>query len=159
MSEITTKNFKQRLAAIVKSAKSQRDKVQEIIVFGIQHYKDHGNSSYLTMVLNECVGVKSMPTKTIKGFIQEHANLKYVKNDAGDLVFKKDGKEVKAVMPVEKWYDWAGGDHQATKDMDVMVQAKALLTRINKAVKEGHVKNVEEAKKVKEALRGIVLQA
>jgi len=154
--ELTTKNFKSKLAGLIKSAKSQRDNINAFILFGLKHYEEHGDSTYLTQVLNACVNVKSLPTITIKDFIKEHANLLWTKNKAGAFCFKKQGTEVKVTMPTVTWYNWKGGKHNATTpDMDVIGQAKSLLARIKKA--GTHVKDVESAKKVEEALRSIVV--
>jgi len=159
MSEITTKNFKSKLASVIKSAKTQRDNVQSIISFGLSHFKQHEDACYLTQALNAAIGVKSLPTVTLKDYIKEHANLVWQKGKDDKLQFKKEGKDVKVTMPTVAWYEWDGGKHnKVTTDMDVMAQTKALLKRIQAGLKDHKVKDEQAAKNVEAALK-VVLEA
>lgn len=159
MQQTTTKNFKSQLNGIIKSAKTQRDNVQAIIVFGLNHYKDHGDASYLSQVLSAAIGVKSLPTVTLKEYIKAHANLLWKKGKDGKFQFKKDGTDVKVTMPTVSWYEWDGGKHnKVTVDMDVMAQTKALLKRIQSGLKDHKVKDEQAAKNVEAALK-VVLEA
>ena len=156
--ELTTGNFKRKLSALVSSAKTQRENIQKFLVFAMAQYKDHGNLSYLTMLLEACVGVRSMPTQTIKDYIKAHANVKYIKGKGGNMVFKKDGKAVKVTEFKVTWYDWKGGKHQATADLDALARTRALLTNVRKAISEGHIKEGQEEfiRKLESALNSVL---
>lgn len=142
---ITTKNFSIKLSAFKTSMNTQRDNLQDLIVFGICHYGEHGSTVYLTKVLNTCIGVKALPTKAIKDFIKDHANVVWSKNKDGDMVFKKQGKEIEATIPTIKWYESSHvKKDQAKPDMDVVARMKSLLTQLDKAMKNHGIKEGQE---------------
>lgn len=150
---ITTKNFNAKLSGLINSAKTQRDNLQALIVFGLLQYRDHGNTTFLSIALNKCIGVKSLPTTTIKDYIKEHANLRWTQLKDKSHGFKKDGSVVEVKEIQVTWYDWDGGKHnRVTADMDVVAQAKALMNRIEKALKDHRVKDETQAKVLREGL-------
>lgn len=156
---ITASNFNTKLAGFKTSINNQRDNLNDLIVFGIEHYSEHGNTLYLSKVMNTCVGVKALPTQAIKQFIQDHANVAWKKDKAGNMVFKKNGKEVVAEIPTIKWYDSKHvANQQAKPDMDVVARTKSLLTSLTKAMKEGHIKEGQEelAAKLHKDLAGLL---
>jgi hypothetical protein len=134
--QLTDKQFKLKLNGFIKSSLNQRDNCQQLIVEGIAQYKDCGNTSRLTMFLNESVVVKSIPTVTIKDFIKEHTDLVYKPNKAGDYQFVRADKnaEKKAELPTDKWYDWKKAKHNAVKEKDYV---KALTTDVKGALSKG----------------------
>lgn len=152
--DINVNNFASTMATIIRSSRSQRESLQGVIGFAANHYKETGDSVYLTRMMRACVGVKSLPTQTMKNYITGHTNLTYTKAKDGSMVFKKvkKGEEPRVDAFVGKWYEYEAG-HQAKKDIDALVQAKALLTRIQNGLKEGKVKDQAEAEKVVAALK------
>jgi len=153
---ITTKNFGTTLSGMLRSAKSQREKVQALIVFGLVHYADTKDAGYLSRVLNGCIGIKSMPTVTIKNYIKAHANVVWGKTTDGTYVFKKDGKDAVVELPSATWFNWEGAGHNNVKaDVDALGQAKALLGRIKKGLADHKVKDRDEAKRIEAALATI----
>jgi hypothetical protein len=140
---ITTKNFSTKLSAFLTSTKTQRDNLQALIVFGLTHYRDHGDATYLSRGIQGCIGVKSLPTNTIKNYIKAQANLRLEAGKDG-AVFKKEGKEVEVTLLDVAWYEWEGADHQAKPDVDAMARVKTLVTTLAKAIKEGTVKEGQE---------------
>ena len=93
MSNINSKTFARKLAATIASTAKMRDNVQELVEFGLEQFRDHGNASYLSEIVNKCIGVKALPTRTIKDYIRAHANLNWMKLKDGNYGFKKSGKE------------------------------------------------------------------
>lgn len=157
---ITTGNFNAKLQNLVINAKSQRESVQELIVFGVMQYALHSDTGYLTRLMQACVGVKALPTQTIKDYIKEHANVKYVaiqdkETKRTKKVFKKDGERAETKDITVSWYEWHGARHQASLDLDETAQIRSFLTRLNAKIKDGHVKNFEHAVQVKQALESL----
>lgn len=142
---VTSSTFNAKLSGFVKSQVNQRDNLQSLIVFGLEHYGEHGDTAYLSKVMQACVGVRSLPTETLKGYIKQHANVRLEKDSkSGVLKFKKEGKEAEVVMPTKVWYDWEGAKHHATPDVDAIARIATIKTTLNKALKEGTLKDGQE---------------
>lgn len=140
-----SKVFSAKLGAFVRSTSTQRDNLQDLILAGIELYMDSGNTVYLTKVMNACIGVRSLPTKVIKAYIQDHANVSWSKAKDGQLVFKKIGKEVEVTWPVVVWYDPAQEKKdQAKPDLDMITTIKALRKKLEKALESHTVKEGQE---------------
>lgn len=150
---VTEGNFTRVLGAVVKGATRQRDVLQQLIIFALAHFAEHGNTHYLTVTLNACIGVKSLPTKTMKEFIQAHANVTWTKTTDGTMVFRKQGKDIQVTMPTTLWYDFSKS-HQAAPDLDVVARIKSLATAIEHAISDGKIKPGQEriADKARELL-------
>lgn len=141
---ITQSNFNKILTGVINGASRGRDVLQALLVFGLEHFRDTGDTVYLTRCLTACIGVQSLPTKTMKAFIQAHANVTWTKASDSTMVFKKEGKEV-TVKPVSTLWYQHNASHQAQPDMDVMAQVASFLTRIETKMKEGKIKQGQEA--------------
>ena len=154
---LDNKDFNQKLRNFISSTSTQRDNLQALIVSGLSQVEaEQGNTVQLGTLLNACVGVKSLPTKAIKDYIKAHVtNRKWSKNKDGNLVFSKEKKGVDCVVtaPTGAWYNNVSAKKaQATPDYDAVARAKALLTNLSKAIKDGTVKDADEAAKIKAAL-------
>lgn len=153
MSQVTEKTFSKVLAATLKSATAMRSNIQALIVFGMQHYAEHRNAAYLSSIVNKCIGVKALPTQTIKEYIKAHSNLHWVKLSDGTHGFKMNGDNPEVKELDVSWYDWEGGKHnKVTTDMDFLSQIKSLQTRITKALSDGHIKE-ENREKAQQAVQ------
>jgi len=150
---VTSKNFGKKLGGVVKSAKTMRGNIQNLILFGMEHYASSGDTGYLDRCMESCVGVNSLPTQKMKIFIQEHANVSWKEveiksgKDTGKKihVFKKRGKEATYKEPTTNWWEFSvAGD--ATPDMDVGASVLSLIKRIDKKLADNHVKDVKAAK-------------
>ena len=115
---ITAKNFDSKLGSFVRTAKNQRETIQHFIEFGLTMAKEHGDLGYLSRFMVASVGVKSIPTRTIKDYKKEHANVKWVKTKDGSHTFKKDGKKLEVTEPETVWYEWKKAKHQAEVDQE-----------------------------------------
>lgn len=154
---LNQKDFNKKLSGVITSAKSQRDNVQILIVSGLELYKEHRNTGQLTQLIQSIIGVKSLPTTTIKEYIKAHANLRFVTNKNKDYVFKAMSKDTTVEEIVETWYNWSGNkEAKPAPDMDIIAQAKSLLTRLKKAALEGHIKDADKAKELEGFLIGFV---
>lgn len=151
---ITAKSFKRELSTFLRSTTTQRNKVQAFIVFGLSHLKETGDSGYLSLLMNGCVGVKSLRTQTIKEYIKGHAvGLKWSKRKDKTMGFTGTVTEFKE--PVMNWFDW-DTTGSAKADMDPMAQVKSLISRIGKALEEGTIKDADKGKEIQGALAAIV---
>lgn len=137
---ITTGNFNAKLASFKKSSLSIRDNAQELIVFGLNQYREHGDAGYLSRLIAAANEVKSLPSRTLKEYIKAHANLMYTKGPDKIERFAKVSKSapIEVTMPEVTWYNWEGNNtNQATADFNITQQLKALMGRYKKAVEEG----------------------
>ena len=134
------KVFNRKLSAVVKSAKTMRENVQELIVAGLVHFEQHNDTTYLTELVRACQGVRALPTTTISEYIKLHANVGWGKLKDGKPGFKKVGKEVEVTMPEVTWYDWEGGKHNEVKsDYLFLSTIKSAVTKAVNAHKEGRI--------------------
>ena len=108
MKQTTAKNFSSQLKAITKSAITQRENAQSILEFGFERYKENGDTGYLTRTVQACIGVRSLDTQKMVGYVKSIANVKYVKSSDGSKVFKKikDQLPEAAGYTLEKWFNF-----------------------------------------------------
>lgn len=156
---ITSKNFGGKLSGVIRSATSMRAKLQNLMLFGMEHYAKNGDTGYLDRCMESCVGVAALPTQKMKVFIQEHANVSWKEveiksgKDKGKKVrvFKKRGKEATYKEPTINWWEFSvAGDAQP--DMDVAASVISLIKRIDKKLADKHIKNEKEAKEYRHEL-------
>lgn len=156
---VTSKNFGRKLSGVIKSAKTMRGNLQNLLLFGMEHYGAHGDTGYLDRCMEACVGVASLPTQKMKVFIQEHANVTYREVEIKDgkdkgkkvHVFKKKGKEPVYKEPTMNWWEFStAGD--AVPDMDVAASVVSLIKRIDKKSADKHIKDTKAAAIVREDL-------
>ena len=153
MSILNNKQFSTKLNGVIRSAKSQRDTIQQLIISGLEQYKDHRNTGQLTRLIQATYEVKSLPTRVIKEFVKAHANVQFTQNKEKEFVFKALSKETEVTIPEVTWYNWEGNENANVKpDMDVIAQAKSFYTRITKALNEGKVKDKDKAEALQNTL-------
>ena len=117
--KLTDAQYKSKLTGFINSHTTQRDNCQTLIVEGIRQYMDSGRTTRLSSFFTKSIAVKSIPTVSILAFIKEHANIAYVKNKAGEYMFKKDDKsDVETSLPTELWYDYKKAKHNDVNDID-----------------------------------------
>jgi len=163
MKTITAQTFNTRLSSFIKSQKTQRDTLQALLVFGLAFYKgditgESGDTGYLSSIMNSCIGVKSLPSNTIKDYIKAHANVKWgksVKKGSTALVFTKSSKVVEVELPTQTWYDYHSEKNTVTTDYDETKSIKMLMDTITKRIKSGHIKNEEHGKEALAVLSGL----
>jgi hypothetical protein len=85
-------NFKKRVAGVIKSGKSIRANIQDLMHYAILQYLDpanSGNSADLSFLQAQVTGVKSLNHKLMGEYIEDTVNLKLGKTAEGAPVFKK----------------------------------------------------------------------
>lgn len=160
---ITAKNFNREISNLVRSATSQRDKLQALIVFGLQHCETTGDFGYLTKVMQAIIPVKAFRTQTAKDYIKAHVtNLTWTKLKDGNYGFAKfkKGVECLVTMPSAPWYEFDNVGN-AKPDIDIIMQMKALQTRVSKALNGESVKRIKDGQeslaiKLSQALDAII---
>lgn len=150
--------FKQLLTSIARSGKAVRDNVQKAVVMALAHFEQHGDTKYLTDLMEVAIGCRSIRTNTLKEFIKAHANVSWGKDKSGEnMVFKKVGKEVNVKEVTTRWYDF-NLDGQAKPDLDITTAIKSMITRISNAIDNGTLKEgqEEQARRVLEANQALL---
>lgn len=137
---ITGKNFNAKLGAVIRSARSMRESIQLLILFAVEHYRTTEDATYLTSIIQQTYGVKSLPSRTIQRYIQAHANVKLMKAKDGNMVFKKAAKVVIVKQLEVVWYLFDNG-HQAAPDMDIFNSLQGIINRVHKAIDGNKVKD------------------
>jgi len=140
---ITTKNFKTKLSGFVKSSLSQRDNLQELVLFAVDHAKVNNDEfTLLTNIMEATLEIKSIRTTVLKDYIKAHVtNLEFGKNKAGAYMFKKSKKGVDCVYTemTTPWYDHASPANKAT-EIDVIKRTESTINSMVKALEKGTVK-------------------
>lgn len=110
---ITAKTFVATLSNAVRSIKSMRGKVQELIAFAVTFYaseEGNGNTIYLTKIMQAATQTAGLNTRGIQAYIQEAANVQWTKDKDGNGVFKKANKGAEVTVNSNvlaiAWYDW-----------------------------------------------------
>lgn len=151
---ITAKNFNITLTRLVNSTTTQRDKLQALIIFGMNHCESTGDAGYLTKVMQAIIPVKAFRTQTAKEYIKAHvSNLTWTKLKDGNYGFAKlkKGTDCVVTMPDKPWYEFDNVGN-AKPDIDILMQAKALQTRISKAL------NGESDKRIKDGQESLAIK-
>lgn len=159
---ITKSNFNGKLSGAIRSTAVLRDNLQNLILFGMEHYHACGDTGYLTTCMQKCVGVNALPTGKMKQFIQAHANVSWreveIKKgvNAGKKahVFKARTSSHEYTEPTVTWYDYSR-DGDAVADMDTAASIINLTKRIAKGLETGKVKNKKIARAHLKALTAI----
>lgn len=135
------KGFNTKLAGFTASSKHQRAALQELLVYGLEKYKDHTDTSALSKVINTLVGVRTIPSKTVKEYIQDHANVVLKKNKDGSFVFKKHGETAVVKEPEFVWWEHQSNDKNTAKVdiIDPVALVRALAKKLMDAKESGKV--------------------
>jgi len=169
MNVLTEKNFNAYLKTTVTNDASLAERIQAMIVFGINHYgvapakgkSASGDSRYLAALMN--AKFRASRVEAIRAYIVAHTNLKCVKVDpsnvASDLKFVKDDKSKnKMAMPLPVAKDtgevieWAEFSKEKINiDFDIDARIKALIGQCTSAIAGKDGKKLKGTKKHAEA--------
>jgi hypothetical protein len=141
--EITAATFNRSLADAVRSVKSMRDRVQALIAFASRFYAEEGNGNtiYLTKILQAVIATPGLNTRGVQAYIQEVCNVRFVKNDQGEQVFKKVSKEgdnpatFNTNVLATPWYQWVKdnlGSNNAQADWTMEKYVKQVIAVLKK---------------------------
>lgn len=147
---MSQKQFTNALNGVIRSASSQRDKIQNLVMDSLNHFVEYGDTTRMTTLVDRVKGVKSLNTTALKQYIESHANVTYTKMKDGSDGFKKQGKgatpEVKT--PDVEWYNFR---NQTTQPQALVIDQK--VTSILKAMKKADENEQEIQVKDKENLK------
>lgn len=139
---VTAKNFNTKLASVIKSATTQRDTIQALVVFAAEHYSGTDKNGdriadavYFTKLLKETVAVRSLATKTLQAYIEAHTNLSWTAPKDGEPAFRKVAKsEFKCDMDAIASTVWYLHDNasQAKPYFKAADYAKRVLAKLEK---------------------------
>ena len=127
-----TKQFKGKLARIVKSEKTVREGLQNLTILAIQEYAKSGNTNFLEMVITAVKGMHGSRTSTLIAWIKAHANIVIQRTkDGGVRVKKVKGESVTATTPTTLW--WEHDNKGKAAEFDVIKQLSSFINRLDKA--------------------------
>jgi len=159
---ITTATFSKSLTSIVKSAKSQRERIQAIIDFSVQHYADNaGGVSYLNRTM-EAVEGTTISSKQVKKYICARTNLKYGqvgKKGEERQSFSVQDKKASRITALEHDGDWFDYDKPAKEagSHDTYKQVGNLIKTIKKNIDSDEgVNDLDQANGIMMRLVGIL---
>lgn len=141
--------FKRQLTAFYGHAKVTGPMLQTLIEDGLLQAMHpvqggHGSLNRLSMVIHACQQVKTVPTRTVQRYIQQHVDASWKKLEDGNYGFKFNGAP-DASMPEVTWYEWEGNTEKDAKPaVDLEKRIKALLSEAKNADKKGRSVEHEE---------------
>lgn len=154
--QLTAKNHGKQLLALGASLAATHNRIQDFIVFGIEHYtnpENKSNASYLTDLIEQLNTVKSSTAKAVQKYIEAHTNTKFTLKDKV-AAFRKVGKKAPATSEplTVTWFDFgANNANKAVPEIGVVSTINSLADRIttgladNKAFKAFTEKDLKEA--------------
>lgn len=153
MSNLNTKQINTKIKTFLVSDKKQRDKIQELLELAINHAKQHGDFSCLSLLIKGLQENKSRNLKAITAYVLDHVkSIHWVKEKAyiGYKKIKNQDLEFKEL--VTKWFD-----HKLNAQViavDPMARVKGLITSLTNALEQGNIKEGEQDK-AREAIKAL----
>lgn len=128
---ITLKTLPAKLAGIKRSCATQAKNIQAVLEFGFDQFEEHGNTSPLSMALSCFVGIPSLPTVKLKGYLSA-AGFNPVKDKGNKSAWiVRKSKKVEYSRPEATWDQFENmADVQL---VDVIKTLKSTHGRIDKA--------------------------
>ena len=140
MKSFNKTSFTKLATATVTAGQTVAENLQQLIEMGLDHYNKSGDTEYLTRCIVTAQKARSVKADSIKLYIREHANVKWVEAEGKEPVFRKIGKgsqpEVKA--PEVDWPEYTGQD-KVTPDFDIDKALEQLLKKASKSVEDDKV--------------------
>lgn len=130
---VTADNYKRRVSAVVRSGKSIRGNIQELMHYAMVSYLDpenNGNTGDLTFLFQSVAGVKSLNHKLLGQYCEDTVNVKLAKTSEGEQVFRKavKGQEPQLLENADltaNW--WEHGRTTEPKAVDILKQLDTML--------------------------------
>lgn len=137
----TDKEFTKVVGQFKEGQGKANERLQALIEYGMGKYAANGDASNLSKALTIAIDVKSLPTKAIKEYIQDHANVQWKKTTDGTMKFSKVSKSADVeVKEISKpfWDSARVKKVQAQPDfIDPIATIKAAFATLAKAKEEG----------------------
>lgn len=146
---MSVNDFNNKLGGVISNATRDREIIQELLMDGFLQAMPkaeggHENYARLTAIVSACVGVKSLPTRTIQDYIRTFVEVRWVKPEGEEGRYKKSGNGG-VTLPEVSWYEWVGNTNQTAKvDYDPVKAIKAVIAKAKKAAKEEHLKDADK---------------
>ena len=133
-------SFTKLATATVKAGQTVAENLQQLIEMGLDHYNKSGDTEYLTRCIVTAQKARSVKADSIKLYIREHANVKWVEEKDKQPVFKKRGKSapVEVKVPEVDWPEYTAQD-KVTPDFDIDKALEALIKKASKSVEDDKV--------------------
>lgn len=127
---ITLKNLPVKLAGIKRSCATQAKNIQDVLEFGFDQFEQHGNTSPLSMALSAFVGIPSLATGKLKGYLVQ-AGFNPVKDSANKAAWiVRKSKKVDYNRPTDSWDNFEAEGNVVL--IDVIKTLKSTHGRIDK---------------------------
>jgi hypothetical protein len=93
--EVTSKNFRQKVSNVIKSGKSIRGNVQELVQYSVVRYLDpesNGDLSDMIYLFQQIAGVRSLNHSLLGQYLEDTVNVKVAKTQDGTPTIRKAQK-------------------------------------------------------------------
>ena len=130
-------NFKRRCAAVVRSGKSIRGNIQELMQYACVSYlnpENNGNTNDLTYLFTQVASVKSLNHKLLGQCIEDTVNVTLAKTSEGGFVFKKAVKGTEPALLDDADLSAPGWEHgrvNTPKAVDILKSLDALVKTLD----------------------------
>lgn len=140
---ITLKNLPVKLAGIKRSCATQAKNIQDVLEFGFDQFEQHGNTSPLSMALTAFVGVPSLATGKLKGYLVQ-SGFNPVKDSANKAAWiVRKSKKVEYSRPEGRWDAFEAEGNVVL--IDVIKTLKSTHGRIDKGQDQTKPKHIDPA--------------
>lgn len=137
----TDKEFSKVVGQFKDGQVKANERLQSLIEYGLTKYAANGDASNLSKAMTIAIDVKSLPTKAIKEYIKEHANVKWIKTTDGTMKFAKDSKKSEPLVSEctkPFWESQQVKKVQAKPDfIDPIAELKAAFGKLEAAKRDG----------------------
>ena len=149
---MNTKHFRNNLDRIIKSEKTVREGLQNLLILAIEEYAKSGNTNYIEMVLTAVKGMHSVRSSTLVAWIKAHANIVVSAAKDGSIRVKKvKGESGTATTPTTLW--WEHDNKGKATEFDVIKQLSSFINRLDNSE---NVTNQLAAKDALVAIRKVI---
>lgn len=145
MTNLNTKQINAKIKSFLTSDKKQRDKIQELLTLTVNHAKEHGDFTCLSMLIKGLQENKSRNIKAITAYILDHVKgIHWVKEKAYTGYKKIKNQDLEFIELSTPWFDHKLNTQQIA--VDPMARVKGLITSLTNALDQGKIKDGEEDK-------------
>ena len=159
MKAFDKKDWTKAKTSVTRSSNTIKGAVQDLIEMGLSHYVAKEDTCYLTEAMLFCEGQRSLPNESIKKYIMAHANVRFVSTKKDGVAvkrFKKVGSDVAVTEPGVAWWEHEANKQNVAKPVNSDNAIKALIKRLETAIKEGRAENQDHAVEQLNGLKALV---
>ena len=152
---ITPKNFTRTVTSILTAYGKLSDKIQDVINFALEHYRETGNTVYISKLLAMATDgqrLRASDIKLIINFMREFTNISIKVDNNFEYKVTKKNKKDKAIFTKPDnsvtWYNFSKVSN-AVSTFDIVQIAAALDSKYAKAKDNDKKKVVNQAQSEK----------